>query len=844
MRGPALRSSLLITLTLALLPLHGSGADEPRRVVYGGDREYPPFEWLDEAGQPQGFNVALIRAIARRAGVEVEFRLGSWDTTMQAFDRGQIDLMSLAYSEARAARYDFLGQTWTLHQAVLFPPGRRAYPDRLDSLATEVVAVERRTLMHELLLELPEFQRPALVHPADQRETVQMLVRGDATAMAGNAMSLRYSAARLGVRGLIEVPVKAMSYHLAVPRGTRAQFAWLETGLETTRRTGELDRLVEQHLASLPPGDSWREWIRYVAAGVLVIVLLAVGVLIWNRSLQRQVRARTRELADLLQEKERLAGALAESEKAAVDASRLKSEFLANMSHELRTPLNGVIGMGRLLAETDLTARQREYLDIVTSSGRSLLAVISDVLDFSKIESGRVELEATEFDLRDAVEEVVRASAEAAQGKGLELACVVDPALPRLARGDAWRLRQALTNLVGNAVKFTEQGEVVVEVRQEREDADGCLVRLTVRDTGVGITEEARARLFSAFVQADGSTTRRYGGTGLGLVIARRLAELMGGEMDAQSTPGQGSRFWFTVRLGHVRTEPPPRDLEGVAVLVADAHDPTRTALLHALEPRGALVARAADGPGALELAGAAARAGRPFAVALVQAGLLTSDGRDLPRVLADDASAARPRVLVLTALGDVDSPVADGAPASLRKPVSSRALHQAILEILGRAGAAPLRPSGATTSPARLRRVLLAEDNAVNRKVAAAILTRLGYAVDLVADGGEAVAAHAQNAYAAILMDCQMPEMDGQEATALIRAEEARRGSTRTPIIALTASALSGDRERCLAAGMDDYLSKPFTPQQLADVLQPWTGGSTDLSVAPRPTARSVAAT
>jgi two-component system, sensor histidine kinase and response regulator len=528
--------------------------------------------------------------------------------------------------------------------------------------------------------------------------------------------------------------------------------------------------------------------------------------------LDRKVRERTAELS--------------EATRLANEASRAKSEFLANMSHEIRTPMNGILGMAELALHTELTPIQRDYLQTVRQSGEALLIIINDILDFSKIEAGKLQIDAVDFSLRQMLDDTLRPLALRAQQKQLELMIDVSADLPDGLVGDPHRLRQILTNLVGNAVKFTERGEIVVRVRREPDAVGGIGLAFSVVDTGIGIEPDKQTAIFHAFTQADGSTTRRFGGTGLGLTICAQLVALMGGRIWVESVLGKGSMFHFTVTLPEGtklgQSALPGEDLSGLSALVVDDNPTNLRIISEILRHRGMTVIEAYNGRDAIRAVDAA---GSAVAIAVVDMDMPGTSGLDLTAALRRHPRSLSAPVVILTSAdrsSEARSAAAIRDVSWVVKPVGETILLDTIRAALSARSSRDTQPAAPPVTPkraARQLRVLVAEDNAVNRKLAEHLLQRRGHTPLIVTNGREAVDALLREEVDLVLMDLQMPEMDGFEATAAIRARERQTGD-RMPIVALTAHAMEGDRQRCLDADMDGYISKPVKAVELFEVI------------------------
>ncbi|MGD0201166.1 MAG: response regulator [Bryobacteraceae bacterium] len=775
-----------------------------------GYQQAPPRQMVDAQGRPYGSAIDLLNEAARRAGIRLawvhvpagpDHALGDgitdlWPAVNRTPERehiyfsqplAQLNFWLLSTHDRVLKTDEVAGRTVGLTPGLASSIARRHLPQarvaafESDRAVTEAVCngTVFAGLIAESIIHASLFHKPAGCN-------LRLSPISDARLWTSvGASPKRPGAAR--VADLLRSEIGAM-----VRDGTFSTISLKWYGYPTNEALMVETITDAQHQTRLRS-----VWLAILAGAVMLLLWMAV----WLR------RAR----------------------RAAEQATRAKSQFLANMSHEIRTPMNGILGMTELALGVDCPPEQREYLDMVRSSAESLLAIINDILDFSKIEAGKLTLEPVEFHLRDCFDEAMKLLALRAHQKGVELACQVPPDVPDALIGDPVRLRQVIVNLVGNALKFTEQGEVVLEACVDEVRADSVVLRCSVRDTGIGIAREKQAWVFRAFTQADGSITRRFGGTGLGLAISSKLVRLMGGQIWLESEPGKGSTFHFTARLGRwTPQEGNARgvDLHGLRVLVVDDNATNRHIFEEVLKQEGMEVLLARGGTEALLLAERAIARGERIALVLLDVQMPEMSGYELAVRLGAIPELGHAPVILLSSAGDQLSATRRrelGIAACLTKPVKQSDLLGTIGRVLskGATAATPHAPADVPTAPGPPLRVLLAEDNLVNQRLVTRLLELRGHTVDIAGNGRLALTALDRQQYDLVLMDVEMPEMDGLQATAFIREKEKRAGGGRLPIAAMTAHAMKGDRERCLEMGMDAYISKPIHAQELYALLE-----------------------
>ena len=735
----------------------------------------------------------------------------------------------------------------------------------------------KSTPFHRILLvddnpAIHEDIKKVLQSPVDDNlAAVEAELFGDAlapTTAAGPDIRFEFQSAMQGQQALAMVEE-------SIRNGQRFSMAFVDVrmppgwnGIETIKRLWQVDPDLEVVICTAYSDYSWQEIVAELGYNDRFLILkkpfesVEVRQMAMTLTAKSTLRkAQANQLATLEQAVEERSADLRAAKNCAEEGSRAKSEFLANMSHEIRTPLNGIVGMLELLATTQLDDTQRRYVRCAETSVDCLLSLINDILDFSKIEAGKIELDPTVFSLQMLLDDVAEMMATKAHAKGLEICCDLPEDLPALVTGDVGRLRQVVLNLVSNAVKFTEKGQVVLHALAIETNADGIMLRFEVRDTGIGIPEDRRNRLFKLFSQVDASTTRRFGGTGLGLALCKRLVELFGGEIGVDSSEA-GSTFWFTARLkaaeGRVDTGIVPTNLQQLRVLVVD-DNATNLEITSTHIRRWGLACEVSDyAPSALLELKSAYREGRPYGLAILDMQMPDMDGRELIHLIRDTPELVNLPLIMLTSIGeDIGREQLDAwrLSAYLNKPIRQSRLFDAVidaschhapttsliepnspsvqstspeLKLVTPTTVAPTTVTPTTVAPISDHQILVAEDNEINQVVIRELLKRLGYICTLANNGAQAVELASSRNFDLVLMDCQMPVLDGFGAAGKIRECEASQGgwsrrSGRLPVVALTANAIAGDREICLAAGMDDYLTKPIDRKVLVSILERW---------------------
>ncbi|MET0086952.1 MAG: transporter substrate-binding domain-containing protein [Sedimenticola sp.] len=822
--SPEMRQYERMSDNVRLTQAESAWLQEHPQLRLGVDPDWPPFEYVGRFGTHQGISANFVELINERIGASIEMAPNlTWSQVISGIKEKELDLLSAVVQTPQRDSYLNFTRPYSSYPIVIIGREGASFKEGLKSLNGLTVAVGRDYYTQDILSrDYPEIR---LMPVTDLREGIMAVSGNRADAVVDNLVTLSALLKEMGVGNL--KMAATTEYTMDLRMGVRKDWP-------------RLVKILDKALASISPRERQQlhdEWIQVayepridwvlvweVVGAVLLIALLLLAVVIfWNRSMAREI-AHRREVEAQLQQ----ANAKAEA------ANRAKSSFLATMSHEIRTPMNAILGMSHLALRTGLQPKQQDYVEKIQSSANSLLRIINDILDFSKIEAGKLEMESVEFHLDDVLSSVTGTVAPRAYEKGLELVFTITPKVPQALVGDPLRLGQVIQNLTANAVKFTEQGEVVISVDVLMLEDEWVQLKFSVRDSGIGLTEEQRARLFETFAQADDSTTRKYGGTGLGLAICKRLVTMMKGEIWVESEPGVGSDFLFTARFGRHSIERrhfhlPSIRLKGLRVLAVDDNAAVQEVLRETLKGFSFRPTVVGSGDAALEEVRAAEVEGDSYALVLMDWRLPGEDGIAVSRRMKKGLGLHHvPPIIMLTAFGREEvrqQAEAAHLDAFLIKPVSPSVLFNTILDVLGEV--APESEAGKggeddAVSGQVLQgvRVLLVEDNEINAQVAEEMLVQAGVEVAVAMDGREGVEKVGRQQFDGVLMDVEMPVMDGYEATRIIRSDP--KYAT-LPIIAMTANAMPSDRDRCIEAGMNDFVSKPFDPPQLLATLARW---------------------